>query len=687
MKTASPFPVPDLVRRIDFAALPPHAVGHALRKQWLLTNGLGGYASGTIAGAATWRYHGLLVAALPAPFGRTLMLNHLTEVLRLPDGREVQFGGEEPAQAHEAPTAVHLREFRLQNQLPCWRYETNGVVFEKRVLMPYLQNTVQVTYSLVEGPDNCRLHLRPSLHFRPVEGEVDAPLREGYEIRARGRRFEIRSTAGHAPLRLQLDAADALFLHDSGGLREIYYPRDEERGYACRGPLWSPGFFSTSLGRASPATLIASTEDWHTLTALDPATALQTENGRRQRLLRLADPRASQGPAAELVLAADQFIITPVGRVADSARAKAAGEELRSVIAGYHWFTDWGRDTMISLPGLTLATGRLHEAKWILHTFAQYVRDGLIPNLFPEGRTEGLYHTADASLWFFSAVQRYVAASGDRDALAGLLPVLRDILAHHLAGTKFGIGVDPRDGLLHQGAEGYQLTWMDAKVGDWVVTPRRGKAVEINALWYNALRLTEGWLREQGDTAAANELGTHAQLAQESFNRRFWNPSLGCLFDVVDGDKGDDDSIRPNQIFAFALQHPVLARERWDPVLTVVEKHLVTPLGLRTLCPGHPDYKSKYYGDLRARDAAYHQGTVWAWLIGPFIDAWLRVHPGDRAGARHFLDGFGPHLDEACLGSINEIFDAEEPFTPRGCIAQAWSVAEVLRCLALTAPD
>jgi predicted glycogen debranching enzyme len=386
-----------------------------------------------------------------------------------------------------------------------------------------------------------------------------------------------------------------------------------------------------------------------------------------------------------MVLAADQFLIRPAGRVEEAARARAAGDEVRTVIAGYHWFTDWGRDTMISLPGLTLATGRHTEAGYILRTFAHYVRDGLIPNLFPEGKNEGLYHTADATLWFFQATAAYLAATDDRDTLRRLLPKFLNILEHHLKGTRFGIHVDPADGLLSQGAEGYQLTWMDAKVGDWVVTPRRGKAVEINALWYNALRLLEGWLGDLGDVARAREVEGHAERARLSFNRRFWYAAGGYLYDVIDGEGGDDPSCRPNQVFAISLTHPVLDRERWRPVLDVVRRRLLTPVGLRTLAPGSPDYKPKYYGDLRSRDAAYHQGTVWAWLIGPFIDAYRKVHPDDRAGARSLLDGFLHHLGEACLGSISEIFDAEEPFTPRGCVAQAWSVAEVLRCWVETA--
>jgi len=418
---------------------------------------------------------------------------------------------------------------------------------------------------------------------------------------------------------------------------------------------------------------------------LSPEEAVGFAHTRHRRLIATADARAQESPAADLVLAADQFVITPVGRTRDTARAHAAGDEIRTIIAGYHWFTDWGRDTMISLEGLTLTGRRYTEAGWILRTFAHYIRHGLIPNLFPEGKSEGLYHTADATLWFFHALDRYLEYTNDRSTLRLILPKLRDIVDHHLRGTLFGIGVDPHDGLLRQGAPGYALTWMDAKVEDWVVTPRRGKAVEINGLWYNALCLLETWLNEEGDENAARLIGEHAQRARQSFNRCFWYAQGNYLYDVIDGEQGEDNACRPNQLLAFSLRHAVLEEKYWNPVLDVVEQKLLTPRGLRTLSPNHPDYKPKYFGDLRARDAAYHQGTVWPWLLGPFVDAWLKVHPHDRPGARKFLDGLAPHLDEGCIGSINEIFDAEPPFTPRGCIAQAWSVAEVLRGWAKTA--
>jgi predicted glycogen debranching enzyme len=306
------------------------------------------------------------------------------------------------------------------------------------------------------------------------------------------------------------------------------------------------------------------------------------------------------------------------------------------------------------------------------------VRDGLIPNMFPEGEREGLYHTADASLWFFHAVDRYIETSRDSLTLALLYPTLKQIVDCHVRGTRFGIHVDQRDGLLVQGAADVQLTWMDAKVDGWVVTPRRGKAVEINALWFNALRLMERWAPDHGDDPASYR--ARADQAQRSFNERFWFADGGYLYDVVDGeDGGNDPKCRPNQVFAISLPNPVLAQRHWAQVMTTVKDRLLTPVGLRSLAPGDDDYKAQYFGDLRTRDAAYHQGTVWAWLVGAFVDAWLKVHPDDLAGARRAVAGFVPHLDEACIGSISEVFDAEPPFTPRGCIAQAWSVAEVLR--------
>ncbi|HEX7489725.1 MAG TPA: amylo-alpha-1,6-glucosidase, partial [Anaeromyxobacteraceae bacterium] len=509
-----------------------------------------------------------------------------------------------------------------------------------------------------------------------------------YRFSAEDGRYELEAVASDLPpLRLFFDGPQASFVLERERLAERVYRVERSRGYDAQGDLWSPGEFRVELAPDQPVVLVASTEPWNHAAALPPGVALASEQERRRRLLEQAPLVARSGPAAELVLAADAFVITPMGRMEDQARSRAEGDEPRTVIAGYHWFTDWGRDTMISLEGLTLTTGRVREAGSILRTFARHVRDGLIPNLFPEGDAEGLYHTADATLWMFHAMDRYLRASGDRRTLRRLLPQLEEIVRAHQRGTRFGIRI-AEDGLLTQGEDGYQLTWMDAKCDGWVVTPRRGKAVELNALWYNALRVLEGWLREEQGEAAARPIEEAAAQARASFNARFWYERGQHLFDVVDGERGDDAAFRPNQLFALSLPNPVLDRARWRPVLEAVRAKLLTPVGLRSLSRDHPDYKPSYHGDLRTRDAAYHQGTVWSWLIGPFVDAWLAVHPDDRAGARELLQGLVAHLGDACIGSVSEVFDAEPPFTARGCVAQAWGVAELLRALVKTAePD
>ncbi|MGE5353278.1 MAG: amylo-alpha-1,6-glucosidase [Acidobacteriota bacterium] len=674
-----------LVRSLPWKKEKDASLEPLLTREWLVTNGLGGYASGSISGVVTRRYHGFLISALPAPHGRMVMLNHLSEWLIFPDGRRVQLGSEERSESVlEVPGAGHLAEFRLDQGLPVWKFEINGITLEKTLLMPHMQNTVHVNYRITSGSEKVRLHVRPSMHFRSHEAPVSEELHKPYVLTVTNDHFEVSAGQNLPSLRMLFYGEHATFTSDKGSVRELFYRIEAERGYDSRGLLWSPGYFSTELDESHDATLVASTEVWQTIQALQPKEAMDAEKERRRRLIEAACPETQDPSISEFVLAADQFIITPAGRVEDAARARASGDEVRTVIAGYHWFTDWGRDTMISLEGLTLATGRHNEAGWILRTFAHYVKDGLIPNLFPEGENQGLYHTADATLWFFHAIDRYVSLTDDRETLRRILPKLKSIIDYHIRGTRFNIGVDPKDGLLKQGQEGYQLTWMDAKVGDWVVTPRRGKAVEINALWYNALCLMEGWLREMEGEEAAGQVKEYAQRARDSFNKRFWYEQGGYLYDVVDGEKGDDSSCRPNQVFAISLPNPVLNQDKWEPVMQVVQERLLTPMGLRSLAPGNPDYKPKYFGDLRARDAAYHQGTVWAWLIGPFIDAWLKLDGHDTKGARRFLEGFNHHLNEACVGSISEIFDAEQPFTPRGCIAQAWSVAEVLRCLVKT---
>ncbi|HSK10384.1 MAG TPA: amylo-alpha-1,6-glucosidase [Vicinamibacterales bacterium] len=674
-----------LIRRLDLPA-ERYDMEQLIGREWLVTNGLGGYASGSVAGVITRRYHGMLVAALPGPFGRLLMLSHLGEDL-VTGGDRVPLSTVEREGGLAAPdVAARLKEFRIEDGLPVWHYRVGDVSVEKRLLMPHRQNTTHISFRLLEGSGPARLELRPFVHIRPHDDQVSGPLPAPYTLTALENRFEL-SAPSLPPLRLTAEGGNASFTVEPHTIEGVLYRVEHSRGYPGIGSLRTPGYFTLNLEGEHPVTLIASSESWEEILALSPADARLAERQRRRRLVAQADPRAREGFGRELVYAADQFVIQPAGRAEEAVRAHAAGDAVRTVIAGYHWFTDWGRDTMIALEGLTLATGRQVQAGYILRTFARYLRDGLIPNLFPEGQREGLYHTADATLWFFHAIARYLEATDDRETLATLLPELLESVDWHTRGTHFGIRADPGDGLLVQGAEGYQLTWMDAKVEDWVVTPRRGKAVEINALWYNALRLVEGWVRQEDGDQAAAPLAERARAVRDSFNRRFWYEAGGHLYDVVDGEQGDDASCRPNQVLAISLPHPVLEEARWGAVLEVVERDLVTPFGLRSLAPADRDYKAQYYGDLRARDAAYHQGTVWAWLIGPFIDAWLRVHPGERGAARRFLSGFPDALGRAGIGTIAEIFDAEPPFAPRGCIAQAWSVAEVLRAWLATAPE
>ena len=662
-------------REISFATNDPR-----LRDlEWLVTNGLGGYASGTVAGALTRRYHGLLIAALPAPLGRTMVLNRVVESVSCLDAGDIRLGPDDAeGGAPEARQVRYLVGFRLECGLPVWRYQIQDTVIEKRVVLEHRRNTTHLSYRLVSGTQLLRLRLRPEFNFRPHDAPADATPEEPYRISAEAAGYLISCGKGAAQLRLA--SAGGIFTLEEQQSARLYYTMEQARGYDCQGRLWSPGYFDLELATGVDAVLTASTESWESLAESPPSAALGREWERRRQLLEAADAAGHSELAAELVLAADQFLITPPGKRQVTAGKPAAGEETCAVIAGYPWFTDWGRDTMISLEGLTLVTGRPDEARRILRSFAGYLKAGLIPNLFPEGQNEGAYHTADASLWFIHAVGRYLAYTGDRDTLRLILPELREIIERHLTGTSFGIGMDHGDGLLRQGARGYQLTWMDAKVGDWVVTPRRGKAVEINALWYNALRLMGGWCAEEGDVGMSRRLELWADRAYGSFNERFWYPEGGYLYDVVDGESGDDSSLRPNQLIALSLCHPVLKPDKWARVLGVVRERLVTRVGLRTLAPGSPDYQASYQGDLRARDAAYHQGTVWPWLFGPLVDAWLRCYPDRKEEARGFLEGLEGELDRQCIGTIGEIYDAEEPHQPRGCVAQAWSVAEFLRC-------
>lgn len=636
-----------------------------LHDEWLITNGLSGYACGSASGIPMRKYHGLLIASLKPPYGRCVMLNFIEDTLILSDKRELALT---QVRTRENMNIVFPKiEFRMEANLPIWSYYFENIHLEKRIWLAHGQNTVYVRYHLLSSLESVSIKWRPYFHYRMTEQNVLINDDFVYDIHSFDSRHEIRQS--QFPI-LRLSNKQNPELTIKWKTKEnVYYEIEEKRGYECYGSLTSPGYFTLTLEPQQKTTFLATTEEWDIIEAMSSDEALIAENQRQKAILRAAKPLPYSSTLAKLVLAADQFIFTPLNREKDAVRLKAIGEDVRSIIAGYPWFTDWGRDTMISLEGLTLTTGRPWIAHAILRTFAYYIHQGLIPNMFPDGQNLALYHTSDATLWFFHAVDRYYTLTHDEDFLEYMIPKLQEIIDYHIKGTLFGIKVG-NDGLLLQGQDGYQLTWMDAKVGDWIVTPRRGSAVEINALWYNALKLLELWT------------GKPAKLAKkcyESFNQTFWYEDEGYLYDVV-GENGEKDtSLRPNQILSISLRFPVLDKERWKSVVDIVKKELLTDFGLRTLSSTHPDYKSKYEGDIWARDAAYHQGTVWPWLIGPFIDAWLKVYPERIDEAKSFLGGIEKHIDEHCIGSIAEIFDAQDPNHAKGCFAQAWSVAEFLR--------
>jgi predicted glycogen debranching enzyme len=644
------------------------------RREWLITNGLGGYASGTISGIPTRKYHGLFVPNLAAPKGRHILISRCDEVVVTPT-RQLHLGGAEFE--HEriiGESHRYLQEFRLDHRIAVWTFDLDGVVLEKSVGMVHNQNTVCVQYRLLRGR-SLDLQVRPFVSFRRHDATPTSTPGDAFRVEVRRGHHEISHTNSPLILRVALRPGPTRFMTDERDEHQFVYRVERDRGDPAFDSAYSPGYFAATVTDEQPVVFVASTHAWDRM-EFDATAVFVAERRRMSGLLALAPHLQGDAFAEQLAMAADQFVVLPGSRLEENVMAQAEGSELRSIYAGYHWFGDWGRDTMISLEGLTLATGRYREAGAILRTFSHYIRDGLLPNLFPEGEREALYNTVDATLWYFHAIARYVEVTGDRSILLQLYPILADVIQQHLNGTRFNIRVDRADGLLAASAEGYQLTWMDAKVEDWVVTPRRGKPVEIQALWYNALKLMASWGEHLG--VEHRLYGDHANRLRETFNERFWNPGTNCLYDVVDGPGGDDASIRPNQIFAISLLHPILYERHWAPVLETVRNRLVTPYGLRTLSAEHPDYKAHYRGDLRSRDAAYHQGTVWPWLIGHYVDAYLRTRP-DRIGARQLLRAFPAHLCETGIGSISEIFDAEDPHSPGGCIAQAWSVAEVLR--------
>ena len=632
----------------------------ALRHEWLETNGIGGFASGTINGCNTRRYHGLLIAATKPPVGRFVLLSKLEETLTV-NGRTYELG------TNRYPGVVHpqgfqfLTQFRL-DPFPIFTFSVDGVELEKRFFMAHGQNTTIIKYQLINAPSaaQVQLELRPLIAFRDYHSLTHENGAINGRVDTQKELIRVSPYVGLPGLYL---ANDAVEIESTGNwYRNLEYDAERERGLDFQEDLFNPCVLRFDLNQRPTATLIASTE------RQEVSAAEQYEQGEIVRRRQIAEHSAVKNDfITSLTTAADQYIVSRSNQ--------------KSVIAGYHWFSDWGRDTMIALPGLTLPTGRFDIARSILRTYAQHVDQGMLPNRFPDAGEAPEYNTVDATLWFFEAVRAYHAYTGDLAFVQQeLYPILTDIIKWHVHGTRYGIKLDAA-GLLNSGESGVQLTWMDAKVGDWVVTPRRGKPVEIQALWYNAICIMEEFAAFAADETGRRRYTKMAALTKWSFNRLFWNERGGYLYDVVNGGP-PDASIRPNQIFAVSLPYSMLSPERAERVVSVVQEHLLTPYGLRSLAPGDPQYRGRYTGDGASRDGAYHQGTVWPWLMGPFLSAYIRINGESEAARRQaeeWLAPFEEHLTDGGLGHISEIFDGDGPHRPVGCIGQAWSIAEVLR--------
>jgi predicted glycogen debranching enzyme len=638
----------------------------ATQREWLETNGLGGFASSTLIGLNTRRYHGLLTAVLTPPVGRYVLLSKLEETL-IVHGERFELSANQYAGAVHPQGYHYLTRFRL-DPFPIFTYTVADVEVEKSICMIHGENSTMVHYAIrpprwPATSDHYALEVRALIAFRDYHSTTHRNDALNPAVHVAPGLVTVAPYAGLPALHCAHDADEVDttgYWHDN-----FEYAVERERGLDCAEDLFSPFALRFDVSRRTEVTILASTEP-HDITHV--AHYRQAEVERRQALRTIAP--TDDAFVRTLVAAADHYV---VGRGAQ-----------KTVIAGYHWFSDWGRDTMIALPGLTLVTGRADVAQSLLLAFASVVDQGMLPNRFPDVGETPEYNTVDATLWFFEAIRALWYATRD-DAFIRMhfYDILTDIIDWHVRGTRYGIKVD-EDGLLAAGAPGMQLTWMDARVGDWVVTPRHGKPVEIQALWYNALRIMEHLAQTFRDTANQQRYGTMAAQAHASFNGMFWHEAANCLYDVVNGAERDG-TMRPNQIFAVSLPYTMLSDARAQSVVAAVERDLLTPYGLRSLAPYDSQYRGLCTGDSASRDSSYHQGTVWAWLIGPFITAYLKVYGATSQGrqqAAQWLSGFRRHLSDAGLGHVSEIFDGDPPHQPRGCIAQAWSVAELLRAAA-----
>lgn len=661
----------------------------ATSREWLVTNGIGGYACGTVAGELTRHYHGLLVAALDPPLGRTLMLTKLEEIVHYNQQVYALSTDRWLDNSIDPQGYRHIERFTLNGTIPTWRYACGDALLEKQVWMQQGENTTYIRYTLVRASQSLAIMLKALVNYQDHHGGM---RNWGWQMAVE--RVDsglcVKAFPNAMPFYLLSDRADVLLIND------WYYgfklTAEQYRGLNDRDDHFHAATFHLTLEPGVSFTIVASTES---NPSLNGNNALKQQQAYEQKLLNLwrSDHpdglRDSSSWMAQLVLAADQFIVnrSVSPSTVDSNSefdlnfndsnllSSPASLNGKTILAGYPWFSDWGRDTMISLPGLTLATGRSEIARLILRTFSHYVDQGMLPNRFPDAGEVPEYNTVDATLWYFEAIHQYYKATQDDDLLMELFPVLADIIHWHCRGTRFNIHLDPIDGLLYAGETGAQLTWMDAKVGDWVVTPRTGKPIEVNALWYNALRTMAKFARQLGKPHQEYEAIADRTLARFP---RFWNSELGYCYDVLDTPDGNDSSLRPNQIFAVSLPESPLTPAQQKAVVDVCGRSLLTSYGLRSLAAIHPDYQGHYGGTPLQRDGAYHQGTVWGWLIGAYVLAHLRVY-GDPVQARQFLEPMQDHLWNHGLGTLSEIFDGDAPMTPRGCFAQAWTVAEVLR--------
>lgn len=664
-------------------------------REWLVTNGLGSFASGTVSGLLTRRYHGLLIAALDPPRQRTLLATKFDEVATVsgqtfPLGANRWVGGALDPQGYQ-----FIDYFHLDGAVPTWTYALANAFLEKRIWMRHGGNTTYVDYRLAHASEPVELAINAFVNYRDFHGSTHAG-----DWRMSIEQLVVNEqTTSYCPRTIGIrvvafDRATPFFIRSASATcepthewyRNYDLAAERDRGLDSYEDHLHAATFRVTLRAGESVSIVISTDED---AGLDSAAALSAEQWRARSIFARSrsplppknasvQPRAPATDASapawiqQLVLAADQFLVeTP----------SSAQGVISAIIAGYPWFGVWSRDTMIALPGLALATGQTDFARDVLLRFSGWVSEGMLPNFFPDSGESPEYNTVDAALWFIEAVRQYLDATGDLDLAREISPVLAEIAHSYARGTRFGIHADPGDGLLCAGEPGTQLTWMDARVAGQAVTPRVGKPVEINALWLNALETVADLARRLRSPDA--EFSALATRARSGF-AKFWNPARNCCFDVIDapGKNGTpqsaDASMRPNQIFAVSLPASALTLAQQRSVVDACSQDLLTLYGLRSLAPAEPGYRAHYDGSQDDRAAAYHEGTVWAWLLGPFALAHFRVYR-DSAAALRLFDAIAPHLSAAGLGSISEVFDADSPFTPRGCPAQAWSVAETLR--------